>query len=226
MPPHRNRPTFREELALQREGYRYLAGVDEVGRGPLAGPVVAAAVIMPDDWIRRRFRRTGRRPQDERALLNDSKVLTRLQREGLYRLIVSGAVAWGVGSASADDIEVLGLVEATKQAMAQAVAGLHQRPDALLVDAVDMSGLGLPSKAIIDGDALCGSIAAASIVAKVTRDRLMALLDGVYPGYGFARHKGYGTSEHLSRLRELGPCVLHRRSFAPVREILVQPWLL
>ena len=229
---HRPKPTFREELALRETGHPLIAGIDEVGRGPLAGPVVAAAVILPEDWITRRLRRprgrNGKRPRlrDPRLALDDSKVLTRAQRERLYRYIVAGALAWGIGSASAHEIESRGLVRATKAAMGQAVDNLRLRPDALLVDAVDLSELGYPCKAIIDGDALCGSIAAASIVAKVTRDRLMEKLDGVYPGYGFARHKGYGTSEHLRRLDRLGPCALHRRSFAPVRDLLIKPRLL
>jgi ribonuclease HII len=134
-------------------------------------------------------------------------------------------VAYGVGISSVEEIDDIGIAQATRKAMAAAIAQLQPKPQALLVDAVDLSYLGVPSKAIIDGDALCKSIAAASIIAKVSRDRLMLEMDAAHPGYGFARHKGYGTAEHLRRLRALGPCAIHRRSFAPIRELLLQPRL-
>jgi len=217
----RTRPTVREELAFQQAGYRLIAGIDEAGRGPLAGPVMAAAVILPDSWLRDSpecvngpLTDTG--PQHQ-TLVNDSKVLTVRQRALLYDAIVAEAVAWGVGMVEAQVIDQIGIAPATRLAMRRAVAALRRRPDALLVDAIDLSDVGLPCKPVIDGDARCRSIAAASIVAKVTRDRHMEEMDRRYPGYGFARHKGYGTREHLQRLREMGPSPIHRRTFAPLR---------
>ena len=215
------------------QGHLLVAGVDEVGRGPLAGPVFAGAVILPPDWLqwrRRRPRRRGGKPPnwrdlDPRYLLRDSKMLSHGQLEHLYGVITSAAVAWGVGGASGEVIDTQGIVPATKLAMRRAIAALRPQPHALLIDAVDLSEAGLPCRAIIDGDALCGSISAASIVAKVTRDRLMEEMDGQYPGYGFARHKGYATAEHLRLLERLGPCPIHRRSFAPVSDLLLRPRL-
>ncbi len=226
-------PTFTEELDLAAQGYRLVAGVDEVGRGPLAGPVVAAAVILPEDWLRWRGpRRRGAyskkrrgKGQDPREILRDSKELTRLQRDRLYTVITGIAVAYGLGSASHEVIDSKGIVPATKMAMREAISSLAFGPDALLVDAIDLSEVGLPCRPIINGDALCGSIAAGSIVAKVTRDRLMEEMDTQFPGYGFAQHKGYATREHLRSLRRLGPCPIHRRSFAPVRDLLMRPRL-
>ena len=159
-------------------------------------------------------------------MLRDSKELSRPQREMLYDVIIGVAVAYGVGSASHETVDSRGIVEATKLAMREAISSLGRRPDALLVDALDLSEAGFPCRPIIDGDALCGSIAAGSIVAKVTRDRLMEEMDRRYPGYGFARHKGYATREHLESLSRLGPCPIHRHSFAPVRDILMRPRLL
>lgn len=221
-------PTFREELELTKAGHRRVAGIDEAGRGPWAGPVVAGAVILPDDWLswQRPEVPAGKRPRwrdmDPRALVRDSKLLSAEQRESLYGVITAAAISFGVGVVSAEKIDALGIVGATKQAMREAIAALGRRPNALLVDAVDLSETGLPCKAIIDGDALCGSVAAASIVAKVTRDRLMLEMDRQYPGYGFARHKGYGTREHLHALSLLGPCPIHRRTFAPIKDLLLQ----
>ncbi len=204
-------PTWAEENRLLQEGHRFVAGIDEVGRGPLAGPVMAAAVILdptlPTDWY-----------ED----LNDSKALSTAQRERLAPLIVEAAVASGIGSASPAEIDTLGIVPATRAAMARAVACLSVRPDYLLIDAVPLAEPGIPFRAIIHGDALCRSIAAASIVAKVARDQHMLHEDVIYPGYGFAKHKGYGTPEHLERLAQMGPCPIHRRSFAPV-SALVSP---
>ena len=225
-------PTFVEELELVGQGYSLVAGVDEVGRGPLAGPVLAAAVILPDEWTY--WRRPGARAhkkrrkedRDPRELLRDSKELTRLQREMLNEVITNVAVAYGVGSASPETIDSRGIVKATKLAMGEAIASLGRRPDALLIDAIDLSEAGLPCRPIIDGDARCGSIAAASIVAKVARDRLMEEMDRRFPEYGFARHKGYATREHLRLLHRLGPCPIHRRTFAPVRDMLMRPRLL
>ena len=205
------RPTWAEERRLLQEGHRLIAGIDEVGRGPLAGPVVAAAVILDST-----------RPTDWYEEINDSKALPAAQRERLAPLILASAVASGIGAAGPEEIDSLGIVGATRAAMARAVAGLDIRPDYLLIDAVPLAEPGIPFRAIIHGDALCRSIAAASIVAKVYRDRLMVQEDARYPGYGFARHKGYPTPEHLERLAELGPCPIHRRSFAPV-SALVSP---
>jgi len=217
---HKTVCTFDEELALRAKGLRLIAGVDEAGRGPLAGPVVAAAAVLPDSWIH------GPSGEEQPwSLLNDSKQLTAVRRDDLYHLVASSAVTFGVGLVTAEEIDEIGIAPATRKAMAAAIAQLKPQPQALLVDAVDLSHLGLPGKAIIDGDALCKSIAAASIIAKVTRDRLMLEMDTRHPGYGFARHKGYGTAEHLRQLRALGPCAIHRKSFSPIRELLLQPRL-
>ena len=223
----RTRPTFREELALRMQGYRFVAGVDEVGRGPLAGPVVAAAVVLPDAWLERGLARRRKFKGTLWRTINDSKQLSALQREALYPEIVGSAVAYGVGIVPVETIDRIGIAPATRLAMIQAISAMAQRPDALIVDALDLTEqAGLPCRAIIDGDALCGTVAAASIVAKVTRDQLMRDMDRRYPGYGFAEHKGYATAEHLRRLRSLGPCVEHRRSFAPVGDLLMRPRLL
>ena len=206
-----NKPTWAEELRLLQDGYRLIAGVDEVGRGPLAGPVVAAAVILdPESQV----------PWYEE--LRDSKALSPAQREGLSPLITEAAISVGIGKSEAKEIDALGIVRATRNAMARAVGSMAIQPDHLLMDAVPLPESGLPFRALIKGDALCRSIAAASVVAKVARDRRMFQEDAAYPGYGFARHKGYATREHLEQLGRLGPCPLHRRSFAPVRA-LIQP---
>lgn len=221
------RPGFQEELRLHAEGLTLVAGVDEVGRGPLAGPVMAGAVILPADWLKRRRRRlTRNKNTDPRDLLNDSKKLTAAQREAVYEVITETALAWGIGTCSAAYIDEAGIVAATRRAMCEAVRGLVPQPDALLVDAVELTEPGLAVKAIIRGDALCGSIAAASIVAKVARDRLMAEMHERHPGYGFDRNKGYATVEHLRSLREHGPCEIHRRRFEPLRTQLLQPKLI
>ncbi len=217
---HKTVCTFDEELALKAKGLTFIAGVDEAGRGPLAGPVVAAAAILPDSWLH-----SASDTKAPWALLNDSKQLTAARRDILFDLVTSSAVAYGVGITSVEEIDDIGIAPATRKAMATAIAHLKPKPQTLLVDAVDLAYLGFPSKAIIDGDALCKSIAAASIIAKVTRDRLMLEMDAAHPGYGFAKHKGYGTAEHMKHLRALGPCPIHRRSFAPVRELLLQPRL-
>ena len=184
------------DLPLWQAGVRF-AGMDEAGRGPLAGDVVAACVIMPDTpllpWV------------------DDSKKLSAQRREKVFDEIMSVALFVGVGRASPEEIDRFNILEATKMAMRRAAEGA--KADLFLLDA--LSGLGLPGeeRGIIHGDALCYSIAAASIVAKVTRDREMLLLDRQYPDYGFAKHKGYGTAEHIARLKALGPCPAHRRSF-------------
>ncbi len=197
------------------KGRRRLAGVDEAGRGPLAGPVVAAALIFDRDFL----------IAEQFGLLrgiDDSKRLSALQRERFYKLLTgSPHVAWAVGQADPLEIDRINILRATHQAMARALAALPAPPpDFALVDGLPVPGLPCPSLAIVQGDARSLSIAAASIVAKVTRDRIMSAFDLQYPLYGFARHKGYGTSEHTRALLAHGPCPIHRRSFRPVQEAL------
>ncbi|WP_413782467.1 ribonuclease HII [Anaeroselena agilis] len=194
---------FKYERALYEQGRMLVAGVDEAGRGPLAGPVVVGAVILP--------------PGCRLPGLDDSKKLTAAERDDLYERIKATAVAVSHAVVGVEDIDRINIYQATVQGMYAAVAALTPAPEAVLVDAVPLRLLTMPHQPIIDGDALSASIAAASVIAKVERDRLMAALDAEYPDYGFARHKGYGTPEHLAALRRLGPCAIHRRSFAPVR---------
>jgi len=194
---------WRIEQELRAKGIVRIAGVDEAGRGPLAGPVVAAAVVLP-----RGCRLPG---------LHDSKRLTAAERERLHELIVRRATAVGVGFADAKMVDRLNVLEAARLAMREAVEQLAPAPELVLVDGWELPGFPTPQVAIVGGDHLSGSIAAASIVAKVTRDRMMEELDELHPGYGFRRHKGYSTREHQMRLLELGPCPEHRMSFAPVR---------
>ncbi len=205
-------PRLTYERRLVRQGHRLVAGMDEVGRGAWAGPVVAAAVILPLDRPRLRAALAG---------VTDSKQLTPRQRERLFDTIQAVALAIGVGGAGAAEVDRDGLTAATHAAMQRAVAMLAPAPDALLIDAVDLSALvPLPQTALIFGDARSLSIAAASIIAKVSRDRWMAGLDERYPGYGFARHKGYGTAAHSAALAQLGVCDMHRRSYAPIQMFL------
>jgi ribonuclease HII len=204
-------PHLREEKALRTEGYGFIAGIDEAGRGALMGPVVAAAVILPP-----RLRGSWR------SRVRDSKLLTPARRDALYEEITGAAIAWGVGSASSEDIDAVGIAPATRRAMLAAVAALQQAPDYLLIDYFKLPETPLPQRGIVHGDAVCFSIACASIIAKVTRDRWVTDLDTAYPGYGFADHKGYGTEDHLACLRRLGPCPVHRRSFHPVRALMGQ----
>lgn len=178
---------------------RRIGGIDEVGRGPLAGPVVAACVILPKDC--------------EILYLNDSKQLSEKKREQLYDEIMEKAVAVGVGCVEHTVIDEINILQATYEAMRQAIAGMEIRPDRLLVDAVTIPGIDIPQRGIVHGDARSVSIAAASIVAKVTRDRMMAEFDKRYPGYDFASNKGYGSAKHIAALKELGPCPIHRRTF-------------
>ena len=202
-------PNLAEERALWLQGLDLVAGVDEVGRGPLAGPVVAAAVVLsPSSDFRWLFH------------VRDSKVLDQPRREELATYIWRDAIAVGVGFVSHTAIDRIGIAEATRQAMLRAIGELCYRPQHLLIDALRLPACCLPQKGIIDGDATCISIAAASIVAKVARDRYMQGHDRRFHGYGFARNKGYATPEHLAALRRLGPCEIHRRSFAPVREMV------
>ena len=197
---------MRHERELRLAGFQRIAGIDEVGRGSLAGPVVAAAVILPE-----RHRIKG---------LRDSKVLTRARREALYQRILDRADAVGVGCVEVEVIDRINILQATKLAMTQALGRLPRAPDHLVIDALSLRDVDLPQRAIIDGDAISASIAAASIVAKVTRDRICSELDGRYPAYGFARNKGYGTQHHLDALLTEGPCEWHRRTFAPIRMLL------
>jgi ribonuclease HII len=189
-------------------GTLLVAGVDEVGRGPLAGPVVAAAVILDPD-----------RPLDG---LDDSKKLTELRREELAGLIKENALAWAVGRAEVEEIDDINILQASLLAMRRAVTGLKPAPEHALIDGNQCPRLPCTSEPIVGGDGTVPAISAASILAKVARDREMVEWDAEYPGYGLARHKGYGTREHLEALRKLGPTPLHRRSFAPVRKLLVE----
>jgi len=204
-------PSFTEEKIFASQGYGRTAGIDEAGRGALAGPVVAAAVIMP-------YRKKPR----WYAEIDDSKVLTPQKRADLAPRIRETATGVGVGIVSHEVIDKRNIVQATVMAMKQAVAQILPPPDSLLIDFLTLPGAHLPQKGIVDGDHLCFSIACASIIAKVTRDGLMAEMDGLHPGYGFARHKGYGTPEHISCLQKLGPCPIHRRTFDPLKEMLLQ----
>jgi ribonuclease HII len=187
------------ECACRKSGFRVIAGADEAGRGPLAGPVVAACVIMPDDNL---------------VLgVNDSKKLSEVRREELYEQIVKTAVAYRTGIIGQDVIDEINILCATRLAFKQAVESLEVTPDYLYTDRIDKLDITLPWEAVTKGDATIYSVAAASIVAKVTRDRLMREYDSQYPEYGFARHKGYGTAEHMEIIRKYGPTPLHRRSF-------------
>jgi ribonuclease HII len=199
-------PTMREEEGLRAAGYTAIAGLDEVGRGPIAGPVFAGAVILPDAI-------TG----DWKHLVRDSKQLTARQRETVLPQLAEAAIAIATGSASPAEVDRLGIVPAVRLAMMRAINDLSLAPDYLLLDAFPLPESRLPQKAIVKGDALCTSIAAASIAAKVERDRVMRDLDSKFPGYGFASHKGYGSAGHMAALAELGPCEVHRITFAPVR---------
>jgi ribonuclease HII len=194
------------ETPLWEAGVERIAGVDEAGVGPLAGPVVAAAVILP-----RTLRPRG---------LDDSKQLDEAARDRLAAEVKAGAVAWGVGIATHLEVDTLNVYQAGLLAMRRAVEALSPSPQHLLVDARRVPGVPWPQEGIVKGDARSLSIAAASVIAKTTRDALMLEAEGRFPGYGFARHKGYGAPEHLAALKRLGPCELHRRSFAPVREAL------
>ena len=203
-------PTFDGEDEVRALGYGVIAGIDEVGRGALAGPVVAAAVVLPRDtcipWL---------------SLVRDSKQLSSQHRDRIFDLVVETRIAFGLGAVSHALVDALGIVKATRLAMNLAVDNLRERPDYLLIDAMSLPETRLPQKGIIRGDQFCLSIACASVVAKVSRDRHMQQMDALYPGYGLADHKGYGTPDHLEKLRELGPCPIHRRTFSPLRERLM-----
>ena len=179
--------------------YGYICGIDEVGRGPLAGPVVAGAVILPKDC--------------DILYINDSKKLSEKKREELYDVIMEKAVAVGIGYASHERIDEINILQATYEAMREAISKLSVKPDILLNDAVTIPGVDIKQVPIIKGDAKSISIGAASIIAKVTRDRLMVEYDSKYPGYGFASNKGYGSAAHIAAIRQIGPCEIHRNSF-------------
>jgi ribonuclease HII len=195
------------ERKVRKEGYNLIAGIDEVGRGPLAGPVVAAAVILPES-----FTLLG---------LDDSKKLTAKRREEYFDYIQEKATAIGIGIIEAEEIDTINIYEATKKAMLAAVRQLHTSPDFLLIDAMKLV-TPYPSESIIKGDAKSISIAAASVIAKVTRDRIMVGLDEEYPQYHFAKNMGYGTQEHLEAIKKYGILPFHRKSFAPVKDHFVE----
>jgi ribonuclease HII len=202
-------PDLHEEVILRAAGYTRVAGVDEAGRGAWGGPVCAAAVVLPLDQPDRIDLLDG---------VRDSKQLSPARREALLPLVLEVAEAVGVGWAAPTEVDERGIVPATRLAMARAVSRLDGRVDALLVDYVRLPDLDLPQRALPKADAHCLSVAAASIVAKVTRDRWMVALDRDFPGYGFARHKGYGTRQHREALARLGPSPIHRMSWRPLRE--------
>ena len=182
------------------KGVKYVAGIDEAGRGPLAGPVVVACVIMPENSMIEG--------------VNDSKKISEKKREKLYEEIIEEAICYGVGIISQEEIDELNILRATKKGLTMALSQMNIKPNVILVDALTgIDTLGIPYKSIIKGDANSYSIAAASIIAKVTRDRIMREWDKVYPEYGFAGHKGYGTAKHIAAIKEYGLCPLHRRSF-------------
>ncbi|MCX5780816.1 MAG: ribonuclease HII, partial [Firmicutes bacterium] len=195
---------YYEEGAYQ-EGYRLVAGIDEVGRGPIAGPVVAAAVILPRDFFL--------------AGVNDSKLVSEKNRLAMVRNIKREALAWAAVMISPQRIDQKNILQATLEAMRLAVGELWPRPDFLLIDAVKIPDMKIIQYPIVKGDSLSISIACASIIAKVERDQIMGTYDQIHPGYGFARHKGYATREHLIALKKLGPSPIHRCSFEPVRSM-------
>ena len=195
----RQRTESLKKFEKEYAAFGYLCGIDEVGRGPLAGPVVAGAVVLPKDC--------------DILYLNDSKQLSEKKREELYDVIMEKAVSVGLGFSSPERIDEINILQATYEAMREAVSKLSVQPDVLLNDAVTIPGLPMKQVPIIKGDAKSVSIAAASIVAKVTRDRMMVEYDTVFPEYGFASNKGYGAAAHIEALKKYGPCPIHRRSF-------------
>ena len=197
--------SFERECALREQGIFFVAGIDEAGRGPLAGPVVAAAVVFLE--------------HEAPDGLDDSKKLTASRREALYESLADNpGVVWAVSVQGSDVVDRINILQATHRAMREAVAALNRQIDHALIDGLPVKNFPTPQTALVGGDALSFSIAAASIMAKVTRDRLMHEADSTFPQYGFRNHKGYGTPEHLAALREHGPCPLHRISFAPVAQ--------
>ncbi len=189
-----------EKIYSENKGINYICGIDEAGRGPLAGPVVVASVIMPRDSMIEG--------------VNDSKKISEKKREELYDKILEEAISYGVGIIDQDEIDNINILEATKKGLTNSLKELTIKPNVILVDALKgIDTLGIPYKSIIKGDALCYSISAASIIAKVTRDRIMRQWDEIYPQYGFEKHKGYGTATHIVAIKEYGLCPIHRRSF-------------
>lgn len=208
---HQGELFFAEQLDTQKfensahdSGFKYVAGIDEVGRGPLAGPVMAAAVILPAGL--------------SIIGVDDSKKLTPDKREKLFEIIMAQALSVGIGTVSPVEIDRINILQATRRAMLMAVQQLSPQPDYLLIDGISTIDSTIPQKTIKKGDSLSISIAAASIIAKVTRDRLMIELDATYPGYGFAGHKGYGSAAHMEAIRVLGPSPIHRLTFGGVKE--------
>ena len=200
-------PDLSLEEELTKSGEARVAGIDEAGRGPLAGPVAAAAVILPADY--------------ENEHLDDSKKLTEGRRELLYEeLITDESVCWALSFAGVEEIEEINILRATHLAMARAVAGLRHKPSFCLIDGLDVPGFPLASRGVVKGDGISLSIAAASIIAKVSRDRCMRRFAEEFPEYGFERHKGYGTKAHLEALQRHGPCPIHRKTFQPVAEAI------
>jgi len=187
------------EIDAATKGYHLIAGIDEAGRGPLAGPVVAACVILPEGCCIEG--------------INDSKKLSPAKREALYDIITKQAVSYGIGIVDEKCIDEINILNATKLAMKKAVEQMDPKPDILLIDAVRLEDIGIPQISITKGDALSISIAAASIIAKVTRDRMIEAMDSLYPEYGFKKHKGYGTAEHINAIKKYGICPIHRISF-------------
>lgn len=188
------------EKDLYHKGFKNICGIDEAGRGPLAGPVVIAGVIMPEDSMIEG--------------VNDSKKVSEKKREKLYDIILEEAISYSVAIIGQDVIDKINILNATKQGVTKVVEGLDVKPDLILVDALThIDTKGIPYDSIIKGDAKCYNIAAASIIAKVTRDRIMRQWDEIYPQYGFINHKGYGTAKHIQALKEYGPCPIHRKSF-------------
>ncbi|MDI6801987.1 MAG: ribonuclease HII [Thermodesulfovibrionales bacterium] len=193
--------------SIRRSGFRIIAGMDEAGRGPLAGPVVAAAVILPE----------GMRIEG----IRDSKKIPEKEREELFYEILRNAVDAGVGIIDAEEIDRINILSATRRAMHKAAAHLTNKPDIILIDALQIPSISIKQMPIIKGDAKSASIAAASIVAKVIRDRIMAKYHSVYPQYNFDRHKGYATAAHLDKIKEYGPCFIHRKSFRKVMDLML-----
>ena len=193
---------YEYEEALYDQGNQVICGVDEAGRGPLAGPVVVAACILPPF-----LRIEG---------INDSKQLTAKKREELFKIIVKNAVAYQIVFVSEADVDLLNIYQATKKGMLEVIRGLEVTPDHVLIDAMPLGELKIPHTSIIHGDARCASVAAASILAKVTRDEFMEKMDVKYPNYGFKKNKGYGTKAHMEALEKYGPCPIHRKTYAPV----------
>jgi ribonuclease HII len=195
----------RFEKKLWRKGADFIAGIDEVGRGPLAGPVVSAAVILPKGYCNKKIK--------------DSKKLTPLKREKLFSSIIENAITYAVGCVDAHIIDRINILKATFESMYRAIDKLQFLPDHILVDGFEIPGLPIPQTGIKKGDDICFSIAAASIVAKVFRDRIMELYDIEFPVYKFSKNKGYGTKYHIETLHKVGPCKIHRKSFNPVKSI-------